>query len=87
MRSHSDWPEAIATVLACRYEAGAGLALAFGIPRLRHYRITFNYWADGKLHTGELTSERAMPQGTLFAIRYNADDPTETRRDPEAKGL
>ena len=61
------WPEAMATVTACKYEFGAGRALAFGLPTTRHFRITYNYWApnaDGtpELHTGELTSAKAMPQ-------------------------
>lgn len=72
----------MATVLACHYETGAGRALAFGIPTLRHYRITFNYWANGTLHTGELRSEKAIPQGTLFPIRYNPDTPHEIRTEP-----
>ena len=38
------WPEAIATVTACKYEAGAGRALAFGIPTTRHFRIAYNYF-------------------------------------------
>lgn len=82
--AQADWPEAMATVLACRYTAGAGRALAFGIPTTRHFRITFNYWAPNaagtpELHTGELTSEEAMPQGTLFPIHYNPAAPHEIR--------
>ena len=77
------WPEAMATVTACKYESGAGRAMAFGLPTTRHFRITFNYWApnaDGtpELHTGELTSAKAMPQGTLFPIHYNPETPHET---------
>jgi hypothetical protein len=78
------WPEAMATVTACKYDAGAGRALAFGLPTTRHFRIAYNYWAPNgegidELRVGELTSERAMPQGTLFPIRYNPEAPHETR--------
>jgi hypothetical protein len=81
--SRDTWPEAMATVTACKYDFGAGRALAFGAPTNKHFRITYNYWAqnaDGidELHTGELTSEKAMPQGTLFPIRYNPDTPHDT---------
>ena len=74
------WPEAIATVTACKYDAGAGRALAFGIPTTRHFRIAYNYFApnaDGidELHTGEFTSAKPVPQSTLFPIRYNPDAP------------
>lgn len=82
-RATHPWPEAMATVTACRYEFAAGRALAFGLPTMRHFRITFNYWAPNtnnidELHTGELTSEKAMHVGTLFPIRYNPDAPHET---------
>jgi hypothetical protein len=72
---HATWPEALATVLSCRYEFGAGRALAFGVPSDKHFRIRYNYFADGELHEGELMSAKAMPQGTLFPIRYNPDAP------------
>jgi hypothetical protein len=77
------WPEAMATVTACKYDSGAGRALAFGLPTTRHFRVTFNYWAPNAegtpvLHTAELTSEKAMPQGTLFPIHYNPAAPHET---------
>ena len=74
------WPEAMATVTACKYEFGAGRALAFGIPTTKHFRITFNYWApnpEGKpeLHSSEFMSEKAIPQGTLFPITYDPEAP------------
>ena len=87
--AHSLWPEAMATVTACKYESGAGRALAFGLPTTRHFRITFNYWAQNaqgteELHTGELTSAKAMPQGTLFPIHYNPETPHETTHSAAA---
>src|SRR5215469_11201378 len=77
------WPEAMATVTACRYQVATGRALAFGLPSMRHFHITFNYWAPNadnidELHTGELTSEKAMHVGTLFPIRYNPEAPYQT---------
>jgi hypothetical protein len=69
------WPEALATVTACKYEFGAGRALAFGIPTSKHFRISYNYFADGTLHTGEFTSVKPIPQGEVFPIRYNPDAP------------
>jgi hypothetical protein len=91
------WPEALATVTACKYDFGAGRALAFGIPTTKHFRISYNYFAPNEhgtpeLHTGEFTSEKAIPQGHLFPIRYNPDAPhqnshatptaTQTTRGP-----
>ena len=74
------WPEAMATVTACKYEFGAGRALAFGAPSSKHFRISFNYWApnaegSAELHTGDFMSETAIPQGHLFPINYNPEAP------------
>jgi hypothetical protein len=65
------WPQAMATVTECRYDVRAGRALAFGLPSGKHFRIRYNYNADGQLHTGEFYSATAIPQNTLFPIRYN----------------
>jgi len=77
MATPTPWPKAMATVTACKYEFGAGRALAFGAPSDKHFLITFNYWANGELHTGDFTSEKAIPQGTLFPITYNPEAPHE----------
>jgi hypothetical protein len=79
----TDWPEAMATVTACRYDVRAGRALAFGLTSKKHFRIAYNYWAGDALHTGECFSEAAMPQGTLFPIHYNPDLPHEHRNTTE----
>ena len=70
-----DWPTALATVTECHYDLRAGRALAFGLPSSKHYRICYNYNASGQLHTGEFYSATAIPQNTLFPIRY---DPAAT---------
>ena len=80
------WPEALATVTACKYDVGAGRALAFGIPTAKHFRISYNYNAPNKegdevLHTSEFTSEKPIPQGSLFPIRYNPDAPHQNSHD------
>ena len=70
----------MATVTACTYNAGAGRALAFGLPTSRHFRITFNYVVAGSLHTGQFRSNKAVPQGTLFPITYNPSAPQQNDR-------
>jgi hypothetical protein len=64
----------MATVTACRYNAGAGRAMAFGLPS-RHFQITYTYWAAGELHTAQFASDKAIPQDTLFPIRYDPELP------------
>lgn len=73
----SGWPEVIATVTDCKYDVGAGRALAFGIPTRKHFVIHYNYFANGEFHTGELRSAKPFPQGHLFPIRYDPDAPHE----------
>ena len=75
----TDWPEALATVLSCTYDARAGRALAFCLSSSKHFRIAYNYWAEGTLHTGELYAEKAIPQGSLFPIRYDPELPHKHR--------
>ncbi len=71
----SDWPETLATVLTCTYETRAGRALAFGLPSSKHFHITYNYWANNELHTADSYTEKPIPQGSLFPIRYNPEEP------------
>ena len=80
--SPEEWPEALATVTACAYDIGAGRALAFGMPTSKHFRISYNYFADDEIHTGQFNSAKAIPQGTLFPIRYNPDAPHQNSHNP-----
>lgn len=73
-----DWPETLATVLSCTYETRAGRAIAFGLPSSRHFHITYNYWANDELHTADLYADKPIPQGSLFPIRYNPEEPRTT---------
>ena len=73
--AQSTWPEALATVTECKYDFGAGRALAFGIPLTKHFRISYNYFVNGELHDGQFSSAKAVPQGHLFPVRYNPDAP------------
>jgi len=78
----ANWPEALATVTECRYDFGAGRALAFGVPTGKHFIIRYNYWAtdaegEAVLHSGEYASATAVPQGHLFKLRYNPETPHE----------
>lgn len=74
------WLETQAKVIACKYEFGAGQALAFGIPRLKHFRITFSYLVHGQTYTGEFTSPTYIEQGETFPIAYNALAPNENSK-------
>jgi hypothetical protein len=93
----SEWPEVIATVLECHYDMRVGRALAFGAPSSQRFRIRYNYFANGQTHEAELFSATAMPQHSLFPVRYNPADirehthidgnPTSTRNPLIAFGI
>jgi hypothetical protein len=74
------WLETQARVTACKYEFGAGQALAFGIPRSKHFLITFSYYAHGEAFTGEFTSSTYIEQGKEFPITYNPLAPQQNSK-------
>ena len=80
------WPEAIAEVISCTYEARAGRALAFGLPSKKHFHIRYNYRVGDALHLGECFSEQAIPQGSLFPIRYDPTLPQRSRNASVTRG-
>jgi hypothetical protein len=74
------WLETQATVTACKYEFGAGQALAFGIPTSKHFLITFSYYAHGKIFTGEFRSSTYLEQGKTFTLTYNPLAPQQNSK-------
>ncbi|HEX3967291.1 MAG TPA: hypothetical protein VHW70_04950 [Edaphobacter sp.] len=74
------WLDTQAKVVTCKYESGAGQALAFGIPTSKHFLITFTYYAHGKTYTDEFTSPTYLEQGATFSIAYNPLDPQQNSK-------
>lgn len=74
------WLETTAEVIACKYEFGAGRALAFGIPTSKHFLITFTYYAHGKTYTDEFTSRTYLEQGRTFTLSYNPLNPRQNTK-------
>ena len=74
------WLETQAKVIACKYEFGAGQALAFGIPRSKHFLITFTYYAHGRTYTDQFTSPTYLEQGEAFPITYNPLAPQQNSK-------
>ena len=80
-----EWIATEATSTSCRYQAGALRAVAFGLPTPR-FRITFDYYAHGRLYSDTCDSLRAIPQGEQFRILYNPLDPKENSRTHSPTG-
>ena len=74
------WLETQAKVTACKYEFGAGQALAFGVPTSKHFLITFSYYAHGKTFTDEFRSATYLEQGKTFTLTYNPLDPQQNSK-------
>jgi hypothetical protein len=74
------WLETTAEVIACKYEFGAGQALAFGIPRSTHFLITFTYYAHGKTYTDAFASRTYLEQGRTFTLSYNPLNPQQNTK-------
>ena len=74
------WLKTQAEVIACKYESGAGKALAFGIPTSKHFLITFTYRAHGKTYTDQFLSPTYLEQGETFPISYNPFAPQQNSK-------
>lgn len=74
------WLETQARVTACKYDFGAGRALAFGIPTNKHFLVTFSYYAHGKTYTDEFTSRTYLEQGKTFTLAYNPLAPQQNSK-------
>ena len=75
-----EWMETQAKVTTCRFRSADLGLMAFGIPTQRRFAITFDFYAHGRTYSGQMGSDVAMPQDTVFSIAYNAHDPQQTRR-------
>ncbi|HEV2710692.1 MAG TPA: hypothetical protein VGU67_10795 [Edaphobacter sp.] len=74
------WLETQAKVIACKYDFGAGQALAFGIPTSKHFLISFSYYAHGQTFTDEFRSPKYLEQGKIFTITYNPLAPQQNSK-------
>ncbi len=74
------WIATTATVTTCRFQFAGLSSLAFGINLREKFRITFDYYAHGRLYSDEFQSPTAIPQNTVIPITYNPLDPKENSR-------
>jgi hypothetical protein len=74
------WVATEATVTTCRYQSPGLSTLAFGFQTTQKFRITFDYYAHGRLYSGEFQSTVAIPQNERIPITYNPLDPQQNSR-------
>jgi hypothetical protein len=80
------WISTEAIVTTCKYQSPGLSTLAFGFQTTQKFRITFDYYAHGRLYSGEFQSPTAIPQNEHFPITYNPLHPEQNNRThgPEA---
>jgi hypothetical protein len=86
MTAAPEWIATEATVTTCRYQSPGLSTLAFGFQTTQKFRITFDYYAHGRLYSGEFQSPIAIPQNERFTITYNPLDPQQNSRASSASG-
>ncbi len=74
-----EWIATSATVTSCRFQSGALRAMSFGLPTPK-FRITFDYYAHGRLYSDSFNSPKAIPQNETIDLSYNPLDPKENSR-------
>jgi hypothetical protein len=74
------WIATEATVTTCRYRSPGLSILAFGFQTGEKFRITFDYYAHGRLYSGEFQSPTAIPQNEHIPITYNPLHPEQNSR-------
>jgi hypothetical protein len=74
------WISTQATVTTCRFQSPALTTLIIGVNTNERFRITFDYYAHGRLYSDEFQSPVAIPQNETFAITYNPLNPQQNSR-------
>jgi hypothetical protein len=86
MTGAPEWIATEATVTTCQYQSPGLSTLAFGFQTTQKFRITFDYYAHGRLYSGEFQSHAAIPQNERIPITYNPLDPQQNSRASSASG-
>jgi hypothetical protein len=76
------WIATTATVTTCRYQFARLNTLYLGFQTTDKFRITFDYYAHGRLYSGEFQSPIAIPQNEHLSLQYNPLDPTQNSLAP-----
>jgi hypothetical protein len=74
------WIATEATVTTCRFQSPGLSILALGLQTGEKFRITFDYYAHGRLYSSEFQSPTAIPQNEHIPITYNPLHPEQNSR-------
>src|ERR1700733_1732881 len=68
------------TVTSCKYQFAGLSNMAFGFSTQEKFRITFDYYAHGKLYSDEFQSPVAIAQNEHIPVSYNPLSPEQNSR-------
>ena len=74
------WIAAEATVTSCRFQFARVNTFTLGIQTGEKFRISFDYYAHGRLYSDEFQSPVAIPQNERIPITYNPLHPEQNSR-------
>jgi hypothetical protein len=74
------WIATEGTVTTCRFQFAGLSTMLIGVNLRDKFRITFDYYAHGRLYSDEFQSPVAVPQNTHIPITYNPLDPAQNSR-------
>ena len=80
MSNPDAWITTEAHVTSCRFQFARMNTWTLGIQTHEKFRITFDYYAHGKLYSDECQSPVAIPQNSPMTIRYNPLAPEQNDR-------
>lgn len=75
-----EWIETIATVTSCTYQFARMNTLTMGLQTGEKFRITFEYYAHGRLYFGDFQSPTAVSQSEHIVLHYNPLRPEQNDR-------
>ncbi len=81
-----DWVTTEGTVTTCRYQFARMNTFTLGIQTQDKFRITFDYYAHGRLYSDEFQSPVAVPQNQRIPVSYNPLNPQENSRGRATSG-
>ena len=74
------WIATSGTVTSCKFQAPGLSTLIIGFNTRQKFRITFDYYAHGRIYSDVFGSPTAIPQNTEISVTYNPLDPAQNSR-------
>ncbi len=80
------WISTEATVTSCRFQFARLNTFTLGFQTGEKFRITFDYYAHGRLYSDEFQSPVAIPQNERIPLTYNPLHPEQNSRSSGPRG-